>query len=306
MDATQPDVRTLPDPVVPEQPKKLRGFQMRKNSGNREAERDLLSGTLAAGIKAAMDDAGFRRYLDVQARFHRYSPSNVWLIASQCPTATHVAGYRAWQALGRQVRKGEKGIRIFVPFTRKREENEEEGTRKVTGFGVGTVFDVAQTDGEPLPEPPVAMLEGDVNRALREAVEGWVQDEGLALKRIPGLRENGYYSPLAQEIGIKAELPDRHAFKTLVHEAAHHVARHSGESDAAERETVAECAAYVTLKHFGIDSGDYSFGYVAAWARSEEIFKAHANQAAAVARRLIDAIETKLIAAAALDGAAAA
>ena len=121
---------------------------------------------LEDGIASILDSDSFAGYLRAISRSHHYSANNVALILAQCPDATQVAGYRAWQGLGRQVRKGEKGLVILVPLTsRVKHEGKEDGgehdesaERVVTRFGVGYVFDVAQTDGEPLPEPPAEVL----------------------------------------------------------------------------------------------------------------------------------------------------
>jgi len=119
----------------------------------RERYREVLA-TLERGIADVVTGDGFAHYLRCMARFHAYSPNNIVLILAQNPDATRVAGYRAWQALGRQVRRGEWGIRIIV-LHRNCVEPEEEGQEMVviSGFGVGTVFDLAQTTGEPLAAP---------------------------------------------------------------------------------------------------------------------------------------------------------
>ena len=110
---------------------------------------------LEAGVREVLDAEGFRRYLRFSARFHRYSANNVLLILAQRPDATRVAGYEAWRSMGRQVRRGEKGIRILAPVTRKAEdERGKEAARALVGFRTATVFDVSQTDGEELPQAP--------------------------------------------------------------------------------------------------------------------------------------------------------
>ena len=114
---------------------------------------------LEDGIAGILDSDSFAGYLRAMSRFHHYSAHNVALILAQRPDATRVAGYRAWQQLGRQVRKGEKGLVILVPLVSRVKgdgdtEADEQDERVVTRFGVGYVFDVAQADGEPLPEPP--------------------------------------------------------------------------------------------------------------------------------------------------------
>ena len=161
---------------------------------------------LERGIGAILDGESFARYLRCLSRFHQYSVSNVGLILMQRPEATRMAGYKAWQALRRQVRKGEQGIAILVPFVGRVRENEaREATHKphkphnpaesaaggqakgdtirvVSRFGVGYVFDLGQTDGEPQPEPPAARAiteATDRGAALWDALSGWLHAEGV-------------------------------------------------------------------------------------------------------------------------------
>ena len=111
---------------------------------------------LESGVSRILDGEEFKRYLSVAAKFHRYSANNCLLILMQWPDATRVAGYRKWQQMGRQVHKGEKGIKILAPISRKVAEDEETGeaARALVGFKAATVVDISQTDGEPLPEAP--------------------------------------------------------------------------------------------------------------------------------------------------------
>jgi hypothetical protein len=125
---------------------------------------DILA-RLEQAVGAIQDSDSFRAYLDVQARFHRYSWSNVALIFAQRPDATQVAGYNAWLKMHRYVRRGEKAIKIVVPMTKKVEGEDGEPERKLI-FGTGNVFDVSQTDGEPLPVVEVPVLTGQAGREL--------------------------------------------------------------------------------------------------------------------------------------------
>ena len=232
--------------------------------------------TLEEGITAIIDGEQFRRYLDAMSRFHQYSASNVMLILAQRPEATQVAGYRRWQQLGRQVRKGERGIRILVPHKQVVEFDEGEETTIVRGFGIGTVFDVGQTDGEPLPEPPVAkeIREAtDTGSALYRALETFATNQGVTIVRKEVERGNGYYAPLRKQIAVDSRLSGDQATKTMAHETAHFVADHRGGIAREDAETVAESVAYVVLAHFGIDSGDYTFAYVARWAEDRQVLK---------------------------------
>ncbi len=264
--------------------------------GRDEKMRDALT-TLERGIAAILDGDAFARYLATLARFHMYSPNNVALIHAQRSAATRVAGYRAWRALGRHVRKGERGIRIVVPY-RARIESEEEGSGSrqeiVTGWGIGYVWDVAQTEGEPLAVPPISSaLTGDATVAdmVREELTGWLRREGVTLVRKETGRANGYYLPRTREIAIHHQLTGIRELKTLVHEAAHFAADHAGGVRWEDAETVAEGAAYTVLSHFGLDTSGYSFGYVADWARDMAVVRRNLAAIQQTAHRLIVAIE---------------
>ncbi len=232
--------------------------------GRDEQMRDALA-MLEQGIAAVLDGDGFARYLATLARFHMYSPNNVAMIHAQRRDATHVAGYRAWQTLGRQVRKGERGIRIVVPHRARiaPEEEDGQGQEIVSGWGVGYVWDIAQTEGEPLAVPPIhGALTGDVTVAevVREELTGWLRREGVTLVQRDTGRTNGYYLPRTREIAIHHHLAGIRELKTLVHEAAHFAADHCGGVRWEDAETVAEGAAYTVLSHFDLDTSGYSFG----------------------------------------------
>jgi antirestriction protein ArdC len=267
------------------------------DTGGRDGKmRDALA-TLERGIAAILDGDGFARYLATLARFHMYSPNNVALIHAQRAAATRVAGYREWQTLGRQVKKGERGIRIVVPYrTRIELEEESSGSRQeiITGWGVGYVWDVAQTDGEPLAVPPIhGALTGDATVAeiVREELTGWLRREGVTLVQRDTGRANGYYLPRTREIAIHRDLTGVPELKTLVHEAAHFAADHCGGVRWEDAETVAEGAAYTVLAHFGLDTSGYSFGYVADWARDVAVVRRNLAAIQQTAHRLIVAIE---------------
>ena len=278
-----------------------------------EAGPDRMAGLLAqleTGIDGILDDAGFARYLQVMARFHDYSPTNVALILLQRPDATKVAGYRAWQGLGRQVKKGEHGIAIFVPYRRRiavpvepegRDETEQPSPTRtvfgpVTGFGVGTVFDVGQTEGEPLPSPPSVQElagESELGRAIDLQLSRWLLDEGLTLTKIDTGPAHGWYRPGTNTIAVSERSGGDQQTKTLVHEAAHYVAAHRGKVDRRDAETVAESSAFVVLTHFGLDPSGYSFPYVAGWAEDRQVLKRNLGEIQRVSQTLIDAIAGK-------------
>jgi antirestriction protein ArdC len=224
-------------------------------------------------VGAIQDSESFRRWLDISSRFHNYSLGNQLLIAMQRPDATYVAGFHRWLKLGRHVLKGEKGIRIMVPLARKVTSDAGEEERKVSGFGIGFVFDVSQTDGEPLPAFHVPTLEGGAGEELWEGLNRFAAGEGVAVSvvepaELPG-QTMGYYSPATKQIVVGA-YSQRQRTKTLAHELGHHVAR---VDDRAENECIAEGIAYVVCAHFGIDTGERSFPYVAGWAKDRAVLR---------------------------------
>jgi len=263
---------------------------------------------LERGIEGILDSEGFTNYLRTMARFHTYSFNNVALIMAQRPEATQVAGYKAWQALGRQVRKGEKGLIVFVPHRRRlRESLDEEQpepqpagvqdpqvTHLITGFGLGRVFDIAQTEGEPIPEPPAAQaLNGESAAGTRidHQLSSFLIEEGVRLSSEDTGRANGYYRPVDRFIAVSNRLSGDQRTKTLVHEAAHYLADHRGTVTREDAETVAESSAFVVLAHYGIDTGSYSFPYVARWAEDKAVLRRNLAEVQGVAAGLIAGIE---------------
>ncbi|MDQ3547830.1 MAG: ArdC family protein [Chloroflexota bacterium] len=250
--------------------------------------------TLDEGIASILDSDAFARYLDVMSRFHHYSFGNVMLILAQQPDATQVAGYRRWQQLGRQVKKGEQGIRILVPHKRVVELEKGEETTIVRSFGVGSVFDISQTDGDPLPEPPAVQEireATDTGAALYRALETYVSAQGLTVVREELARGYGYYAPLRKQIGIDSRLVGDQATKTLAHETAHFVADHRCGMPREDAETVAESAAYVVLQHYGLDSSGYTFAYVARWAEDRAVLTRNLSAIQQTSHAIIAGIE---------------
>jgi hypothetical protein len=236
---------------------------------------------LAAAVTQLTSSDGWRRMLDVAARFHRYSPHNVLLITVQRPDATRVAGYRTWQQLGRQVRKGERGIAILAPVTYRRTpaaeagqvttRDADEAARTVRAFRVTHVFDIGQTDGPPLPEVRRRLLTGDSNPALFAALAEQVNAAGYELRREPCTQPeaNGETSFADRVVRVRPDLPGAQAVKTLAHELAH-VHMHDPARDDARiardvAEVEAESVAFLVTEAHGIDSGEYTVPYVAGW-----------------------------------------
>jgi antirestriction protein ArdC len=264
-----------------------------------QAERRELVEKLERGFQQVQDSDEYRSYLHTVSRFHKYSISNTMLIWMQRPDATHVAGFRTWLSLGRYVRKGEKGIRIFAPMNyrktvpakdEKAGESEEEEIAQLR-FRAVSVFDISQTDGDDLPQPPVTLLSGDDN-SLWQRLETIAQAESLIIDRKPNRGgaggANGWYDRKGREIWVDPDLAPIMAAKTLCHEIAHHYAEHIDNRQ--EHETIAESVAYIVLGNFGIDASDYSFGYLATWS-DVPTFKAKLADIQTIAGQIIERIE---------------
>lgn len=240
---------------------------------------------LEQGVKDVYSSDRYKQYLKVMSKFHRYSFSNSILIMIQNPDATLVAGYKRWQTLKRQVKKGEKGISILAPAPYKKvveEEVEDPATgeknvveKEITlqRFRVVKVFDISQTVGEPLP-------------SIGEELVGNVENYPLLFKSIEAIspapvkiedfhgRALGYFSPLDWEIVIKPGMSEMQNVKTLIHEVAHALLHGKEDEPGQSRrveEVEAESIAFIVCNHLGIDTSTYSFDYLAAWSSGKEL-----------------------------------
>jgi len=223
---------------------------------------DELAEALDAGNSAQLD-----RFLAAISRFHAYSVRNIFLILSQKPDATHVAGFRTWRSLGRHVKKGEMGIAILAPMLVRKAGHDREASdgdedpERILRFRVVHVFDVSQTEGEPLPEP--ARPSGDPAEHL-DRLETFVLESGITLEYAEDLgRAEGLSSGGA--IRIKRSLPPAERFSVLVHEMAHEILHH-GEGverpSKTVRETEAEAVAHVVGRAIGLDVGSTTSDYI--------------------------------------------
>src|SRR5688572_7998544 len=184
---------------------------------------------LVAAIENLTTSADWLRFLDTARRFRTYSLNNLLLIFAQRPDATRVAGYRTWQSLGRQVRRGEQGIAILAPCTYRRADDDTEQSdgeaRVLRGFKVVHVFDVAQTDGDPLPEPPVHLLDGDDPDALADRLATVIGDQGYTFRLGPlpdhHAGANGLTDYTERAVTVRADLAPAQRAKTTAHELAH-------------------------------------------------------------------------------------
>ncbi len=256
-------------------------------------QRQELAEKLKAGYQELKDSDRFAEYLRTCARFHHYSPSNQLLIWMQRPKATRVAGFQSWKKLGRQVRKGEKGIQIFAPMPWARRDDAGDVEEEGVYFKAVHVFDVAQTDGEELPEI-CTELEGDDIGELYLQLAVFANAEGITIDRDPEHGHgdaNGYYRRSTATIWLSPDNSGLMTTKTLAHELAHHVAKHNEHSDVrSEGEVIAESAAYIVLGSQGIDTGAYTFGYLASWADDDETFGMALGRIHEVSGAILDAI----------------
>lgn len=238
---------------------------------------------LEEGVKGIYEGEGYKAFLDVMSKFHTYSVNNCILIAMQKPEATQVAGFKSWQKnFKRSVKKGEKAIKILAPiphkFTKEIENKDGEKVQKeiqYMTFKAISVFDISQTEGEELPS---------ICKMLKGSVEGFqsLVDKLESLSPVPVAYEpisggaNGYYSHATNSIVVDAGLSEQHKVKTLIHEIAHSILHNkdNGEEKDADRSTKevqAESVAYTVCNWLGLDTSDYSFGYVAGWSAGREL-----------------------------------
>ena len=281
---------------------------------------------LEQGIKEFFESEKYKTYLNTMSKFHNYSFNNTMLIAMQKPDATLVAGFKAWQKnFDRHVKKGEKGIRILAPAPYKiKEEQEkldpvtgeimldkngmpitEEVEIKIPAFRVVPVFDVSQTDGKELPDIGINELSGSVEdyedfmQALTE-----VSPVPITYEDIDG-DAKGYFHTTDHRIAIQEGMSQSQTVKTAIHEVAH-AKLHDRErnqdivavldKDRNTKEVEAESVAYTVCQHFGIDTSDYSFGYIAGWSSDRDMkeLKSSLDTIRKTASELITGIEDRL------------
>ena len=268
---------------------------------------------LREGVTQLTNSDEWRRYLDVQRRFHTYSWGNCFLIMLQRPDATRVAGYKKWLSLERQVRKGERAIRILAPVAYRpvsdgeasaQDGEQSRDPRVVRAFRTAFVFDISQTEGEPLPEIATRLLGTNAGSALTR-MQMVANELGYSVNvtSLPGAR-NGDCNFETKEIRLRDDLAPHHLVKTLAHEIAHTLLHHPSKlpaggltRDVAELE--AESVAYTVCQDLGIDSSAYSLGYIAHWAGGGEKARKNLEMSASrinkAARTLIDGIEHPLL-----------
>ncbi len=263
----------------------------------RKEELEGMMGTLEQGVKDIFNSDRYKEYLNFCAKLPRYSVNNQILIMLQKPDATMCQSFTGWKEMNRFVKKGEKGIRIMAPAPFKKEVEQdkfdEDGhpvfdangdpvkeTKEITvnAFKPVSTFDISQTEGDPIP-----MFCAD---ELTSSVEGYDQIFDALKSVIPvpitfeeiGGEVKGYYHMEDNRIAIKEGMSQAQTVKTVIHEAAHAIL-HSKDvikntddkKTKNQKETEAESVAYIVCKHFGIDTSDYSFGYLASWSGDKEV-----------------------------------
>ena len=235
--------------------------------------RDEIMTTLTEGIARLTSSDRWAEWLAVQSRFHKYSFRNTLLILTQRPDASRVAGFRAWQSMGRQVAKGEKAIWILAPVTRKVGDVDPEVQpdapdgkgRVLVAFKPACVFDIAQTYGEELPEV-CSRLEGEDITGAFGRLTAVAQSIGYTVSVLdfPGTA-NGDCSFDQRLIRVREGNAPAQRVKTLAHEIAHAML-HENWTDRQVAELEAESIAFVVCSNLNLASDDYSFGYCASWA----------------------------------------
>ena len=281
---------------------------------------------LEQGVLALVESERWQQYLRVQSRFHGYSFFNTMLILLQNPDATRVAGFTTWKKLGRYVRAGEKGIAILVPYIGRVKNNDRtwadksdialdkdghdtnrwsDETKAVRYFGVGYVYDEAQTEGQALPEV-CNLLNGSDELALNARVDQVITKHGyevtVVLRSTVG-GANGLCDYRARRISVASDLSPLHSIKTRLHELAHSMMHSEDEywvhGNKSVIELEAESVAFVVLSHFGIDSSDFSFGYLATWQEGDkskiiDTLRTSGKRIQSTAEEIINQIESLL------------
>lgn len=253
------------------------------------------------------DSEKFKSYLDTLAKFHRYSQRNIDLIYSQNPSASQVAGFKKWQNdFKRSVNKGEKGIRIAAPIIKKltpedqkRLDTTEE--KAIVGYRYIPVFDISQTSGEPVLSAKDFVKENLADHqnvtSLYNAFKDYLnQQTDLKVSEVPLATLNGakgYFQPSTNEIVIGGDEPDNALkLKTLYHEYAHsqlHGLKSAfKDRPRAYQETQAEAVAYVAMQNIGVDTSNYSLGYVATWAKDKAVIHSALSEIQQVSNKVIE------------------
>lgn len=261
------------------------GKVTKRTPEERKAQAEGLQASIVDQVQQLADSGAWRRFLDFARSFHSYSLNNLLLILAQDPDASMVAGFRQWQARGRQVRKGEKSIKIFG-FREKKVTGTEEDTdaaldvigtdeRVIRIFPILSVFDIAQTDpiegADEMPENPTRQLTGTDDHGVIGPLTAHLQAAGWTVGREPMTRASGYTDPDTSRVMLADGIAPEQAAKTLIHEAAHIHLGHVADVDEyrahrGRMEVEAESVAYIVAGLIGFDTAAFSIGYITGWA----------------------------------------
>ena len=293
-------------------------------NNNIEKQLKEISERLEQGVKEIFTSERYTEYLDTMSKFHNYSFNNTLLITMQKPEATLVAGYQAWQKkFNRHVKRGEKGIQIIAPAPiREKQEIEkidpvtkepvigEDGQPEteivemvIPRFRVITVFDVSQTEGEPIADLDVPELTGSVQfyDTFMQALQN-ISPVPIRMMNVEG-EAKGYYHQTEKYIAIKEDMSNVQTMKTGVHEVSHALLHDREVMDAegvlkdrTTKEVEAESIAYIVCNHFGLDTSEYSFTYIASWCESKDMkaLRASMDTIRKTSAEIIGNIETQM------------
>ena len=293
-------------------------------ANNIEKQLKEISERLEQGVKEIFTSERYTEYLNTMSKFHNYSFNNTLLITMQKPEATLVAGYQAWQKkFNRHVKRGEKGIQIIAPTpVREKQEIEkidpdtqepiigEDGQPEtevvemiIPRFRVATVFDVSQTEGEPIAELEVPEFTGSVQfyDTFMQALQS-ISPVPIRMMNVEG-DAKGYYHQTEKYIAIKEDMSNVQTMKTGVHEVSHALLHDREVMDAegvlkdqTTKEVEAESIAYIVCNHFGLDTSEYSFTYIASWCESRDMkaLKASMDTIRKTSAEIIENIEAQM------------
>lgn len=274
-------------------------MEQSKDTPKKKTDLQDIMDSLEEGVTELFTSERYTEYLKTMAKFHNYSFNNTLLIAMQKPDATLVAGYNKWKSMGRQVTKDQKAIKIIAPAPIKKKvlkdkqgsdvgeqekKEQEEVEITIPRFKITNVFDISQTEGEPLPTLGVDELEGNVDRyeIFMKAITK-VSPVPIRFDEIDG-GAHGFYHNVDKEIVIKKGMSELQTMKTAIHEVAHaklhdrDIMQAQGvKKDSLTKEVEAESVAYAVCQSFELDTSDYSFAYIAGWSSGKDMKELRAS-----------------------------